>query len=314
MKKNNPTITIVGAGNVGSQTAFYAALQNLGNIILIDVVEGLPQGKALDIQQSLSLTNSTSTILGTNKYEDTKDSNIIIITAGIARKPGMSREELYTINAGIIQTVLQNILSFSQNPIIIVVTNPLDAMVKLVYDISRLPKHRILGMAGTLDTARFKHFIAQELNCPAQQINTLVLGTHGDAMVPILSHTTFNNQPISQLLHPEKINEIVKRTQHGGAEIVNYLKTGSAFFAPALAIVELLHAIINDTKATLSCSVLLQGEYNVQDIFMGVPVQLGKEGIENIVQIELSPEEKIQLQHAAEHIKSITPVNSIKKQ
>ena len=314
MNQNKSKITIIGAGNVGSQTAFYAALQNLGNIILIDVVEGLPQGKALDIQQSLSLTSSTSTVIGTNNYADTTNSDIIIITAGIARKPGMSREELYHINAGIILSVLQNILSFSQNPIIIVVTNPLDAMVKLVYELSNLPKHRILGMAGTLDTARFKHFIAQELNCHPQQINTIVLGTHGDAMVPLLSHTTFNNQPLSQLLHQEKINEIVKRTQQGGAEIVNYLKTGSAFFAPALAIVELLNAILNNTKKILPCSVLLQGEYNVNDIFMGVPVQLGKEGVEKIIEIELSVEEKKQLQHAAEHIKSITPVNSIKKQ
>ncbi len=307
MTKNKPKITIVGAGNVGSQTAFYTALQNLADIILIDVVEGLPQGKALDIQQSLSLTDSSAKVLGTNNYHDTKNSDIVVITAGIARKPGMSREELYTINAGIIQTVMQNILSFTPNPFIIVVTNPLDAIVKLVYDLSHLPKHHIIGMAGTLDTARFKHFIAAELHCPPQQIDTIVLGTHGDVMVPILSHTKINNRSITQLLDPEKITEIVKRTQHGGAEIVNYLKTGSAFFAPALAIVELLTAIINDTKKILPCSVFLQGEYNVQGIFMGVPVQVGKNGVEKIIEVELSAEEKLQLQNAAVHIHNITP-------
>ncbi len=306
MNKNKSKITIVGAGNVGSQTAFYTALQNLGDIILIDIVESLPQGKALDIQQSLTLTNSTATVFGTNKYEDTANSDIIIITAGIARKPGMSREELYNINAGIIQFVVKNILLFSPNPIIIIITNPLDAMVKLVYELSHLPKHRVLGMAGTLDTARFKHFIAAQLNCPPQQIETFVLGTHGDAMVPIISHTTIKSQPITELLTQEKINDLVKRTQHGGAEIVNYLKTGSAFFAPAIAIVELLNAIINDTKETLPCSVLLQGEYNINNLFMGVPVQLGKEGVEKIIELELSAAEKIQLQQAAEHIRSIT--------
>ncbi len=307
MEKNKQKITIVGAGNVGSQTAFYAAIQNLADIILIDVVEGLPQGKALDIQQSLPLTNSTSTVLGTNNYQDTKNSNIVIITAGIARKPGMSREDLYSINANILKSVIENILLYSKNPILIIVTNPLDAMVKLAYDLSRLPKQRVIGMAGTLDTSRFKHFLAAELNCPPQQIDTIVLGTHGDAMVPIISHTHIAGKPLSQLLNPEKIEDVVKRTQHGGAEIVNYLKTGSAFFAPALAIVELLNAIINDAKKILPCSVLLQGEYNIHDIFMGVPVQLGKNGIEKIIELQLTPEEKTQLQQAAEHIRSIIP-------
>ena len=286
-------ITIVGAGNVGSQAAFYAAIKEVAEeIVLIDIIEGVPQGKALDILESMPLAGSNSKIKGSNDYSDTANSDIVVITAGLPRKPGMSRDDLVEINSKIIKAVLMEVVKYSPNCILIVVTNPLDTMVKLAYELSKFPKQRVMGMAGVLDTARFRTFIAQQLNADVKKVEALVLGSHGDLMVPLVKHCKVEGKPIDELLSKEKIAEIVERVRNGGLEIVQLLKTGSAFFAPGLAITEMVESILKNQNKVLPCSVLLEGEYGVEGTFVGVPVKLGKNGVEEIIEIELSSDEK----------------------
>ncbi|MEA3272273.1 MAG: malate dehydrogenase [Patescibacteria group bacterium] len=296
-------ITIIGAGNVGSQTAFCAALKNLGGIVLIDTVDGLAEGKALDILESMPLAGEDVKIKGGMDYELTKNSDVVIVTAGVARKPGMSRDDLININADIMRSIIPEVVKRSPNTILIIVSNPLDAMVHLAHKLSGFPKNRVIGMAGVLDTARFKTFLAEETGANVKDIEALVLGGHGDLMVPVIGSCVIKNTPINQILSKEKIESIVERVRNGGAEIVGLLKTGSAFFAPGASIVEMTESILNDLKKTLPCAVLLEGEYEVNGIFVGVPVKLGKNGVEDIVEINLTEEEKQALQKSVEHIK-----------
>ena len=303
-------LTIVGAGNVGSQAAFYSALKNLvEEVVLVDVVEGLPQGKALDLLEAMPIAGSNVKIIGSNTYGASSNSDIVVITAGVARKPGMTREDLIGINTKIMTSVVTEVIKYSPDCILIIVTNPLDAMVQLAYQLSGFSKQRVLGMAGVLDTARFRTFLAQELKADVKQVEAMVLGSHGDLMVPVLSNCKVNDQPIRELLPEERIKEIVQRVKDGGAEIVGLLKTGSAFFAPGLAISEMVESILKDQKKVLPCSVLLQGEYGVQDLFVGVPVKLGSAGAEEVVELDLNGTEKSDLRRSVEHIKEINPDN-----
>ncbi|MBC8500155.1 MAG: malate dehydrogenase [DPANN group archaeon] len=298
-------ITIVGAGNVGSQAAFYVALKNLGEIVLIDVVDGLAKGKALDILEAMPLAGSDIQITGGSDYALTKNSNIVVVTAGVARKPGMSRDDLTEINAKIIKSIIPEVVKYSPNCILIIVTNPLDAMVQLAYKLSGFPKQRVVGMAGVLDTTRFRTFLSQELKASVNDIEAMVLGGHGDLMVPLVSHCKVKGKQITQLLPKEKIDAIVQRVRDGGAEIVGLLKTGSAFFAPGLAIVEMIESILKDQKKILPCAALLEGEYGVNRVFVGVPVRLGKAGVEEVVELELTSEEKIAFKKSVEHVKEL---------
>lgn len=284
-------ITIVGAGNVGATIAFLSAQRKLGHIVLLDIVEGIPQGKGLDILQSCPILDSSSTVEGTNHYEDTKDSDIVVITAGLARKPGMSREDLLLKNADIVKNITDNILKYSLNPILIIVTNPLDIMTYHAWKVSKLPVQRVMGQAGELDGARFKAFLAQKLNVSPVDISTIVLGGHGDTMVPLPRFTTVSGVPISDLISEREIQQIIKRTQDGGAEIVNLLKSGSAYYAPASATVKMIESIVLDEKRVLASSVYLDGQYGLKDLFIGVPVKLGKSGVEQILELKLMQDE-----------------------
>lgn len=300
-----PKVTVVGAGNVGGTLAQRLAERNYADLVLLDVVEGLPQGKALDILQSGPVMGYDSFVLGTNDYKDTANSDIVVITSGAARKPGMSRDDLLYINMNIIREVTQNIMKYSKNPILIVVTNPLDAMTQLAYHVSGLPKHRVIGMAGVLDTARFRTFLAQELSVSVHDVQAYVLGGHGDTMVPLVRYTTVGGVPITELLPPDKIKAIVERTQNGGAEIVKYLKTGSAFYAPSASVVAMVDSILRDEQRVLPCAALLEGEYSIQGLYVGVPVKLGAKGILEIIEISLSVEERIALQNSANNVKEL---------
>lgn len=300
-----PKITVVGAGNVGAQTAFYAALRNLGDIVLVDVVEGLPQGKALDILESMPLVGNDISVIGSNSYEETKNSDIAVVTAGIARKPGMSRDDLIQINAKIMSSIVPELVKFSPNCILIIVSNPLDAMVTLAHKLSGFPRNRVIGMAGVLDSTRFRTFIAKELNVPVNDVNAMVLGGHGDSMVPIINNCTVGGKPITECMPKEKVEAIIERTKNGGGEIVALLKTGSAFFAPGVSVVEMVESIIHDKKNVLPCSVLLEGEYGVHGLFIGVPVRLGRKGAEEIVELNLSEQEKEAFNKSVEHVKSL---------
>ncbi|PIZ50803.1 malate dehydrogenase [Candidatus Woesearchaeota archaeon CG_4_10_14_0_2_um_filter_33_13] len=307
-------VTIVGAGNVGSQAAFYLALKSIvKEIVILDIIEGVPQGKALDLQEAMPIAGSNVKITGSNDYSTSKDSEIVVITAGVPRKPGMTRDDLLSINSKIITSVVKEVVKHSPNCILIIVTNPLDAMVYKAQQVSNFPKNRVIGMAGVLDTARFRTFIADELNADVKKVEALVLGGHGDSMVPVIKSCTVNDKPITELLSPERIKEIVERVRNGGVEIVNLLKTGSAFFAPGLAIAEMVGTIIQDQKKLLPCSVLLNGEYGFKEIFMGVPVVLGKDGVEKVVEVSLSDQEKVALTKSAGHVKElIEALNNLK--
>lgn len=306
MENQKPKISIIGAGNVGSQTAFYTALKNLGDVVLIDNVPGMAEGKALDIQESMPIAGNDSQIAGGINYSLTEDSDIVVITAGVTRKPGITRDDLININTGIMKSIVPEVARYSPNCIIIMVTNPLDNMVKLAYEISGFPKERVIGMAGILDTARFKAFVAMEVEASVRDIEAMVLGGHGDLMIPALNSCTIKNVPITQILPKDRLDAIIARTQNGGGEIVELLKTGSAFYAPALAIVEMIEAILFDTKKVLPCSVKLEGEYGESGMFVGVPVSLGRNGAERIIEIPLSEEEKMMFKKSTEHIKMIT--------
>jgi malate dehydrogenase len=304
-------ITIIGAGNVGATTAQRIIDNELANeLVLVDIVEGIPQGKGLDMYESTPITGVDVKVIGTNGYEETANSDIVIITAGVARKPGMSREDLLNTNFGIVKEATLKSIEKSPNAIIIVVTNPLDVMAYTAWRVSGFERHRVIGMAGVLDTARFRTFIAMELNVSVEDVCAFVLGGHGDDMVPLVRYTTVAGIPISELLPKEKIDQLVKRTREGGAEIVSYLKTGSAYYAPSAAIVEMVESIVKDKKRILPCSVLLQGEYGLKDVFVGVPVKLGKKGVEEIIELKLTDEEKQALYASASRVKSI--IDSLK--
>lgn len=297
-------LTIVGAGNVGATAAHWAAAKELGDIVLVDIVEGIPQGKALDLLEAGPVELFDARIVGTNNYEDTADSDVVIITAGIARKPGMSRDDLQKTNAGIVKSVAEQAVKYSPNAIFIVVSNPLDVMAYVTFKATGLPRQRVVGMAGILDTARYRAFIAQEVGVSVEDIQALVLGGHGDDMVPLASYTTISGIPLSQFLSKERIDALVQRTRDGGIEIVNYLKTGSAYYAPSAAAVQMAEAILKDKKRLLPCSAYLQGEYGLSDVYVGVPVVLGENGIEKIVEVALTDEEKTALHQSAEHVRA----------
>ncbi|ASQ90070.1 malate dehydrogenase [Prosthecochloris sp. GSB1] len=293
-------ITVIGAGHVGATAAHRIAEKQLAKtVVLLDILEGIPQGKALDMYESAPVGLFDTRIQGTNDYADTADSDIVLITAGLARKPGMSREDLLMKNAGIVKEVTDNVMRYSQNPIIIMVSNPLDIMTYVGYVRSKLQSSRVIGMAGVLDSARFRSFIAEELNVSMQDINAFVLGGHGDSMVPVVKYTSVAGIPVSELLSAEKIESLVERTRKGGAEIVNYLKDGSAYYAPAASAVEMIDSIVNDRKRILPCSVLLEGQYGIENVYIGVPVKLGAAGVEEILEINLSRDELEALRKSA---------------
>ncbi len=297
-------ITVIGAGNVGATAAQRIAEKELANeVILVDIVDGVPQGKSLDMYESAPVEGFDSIVKGTNTYEMTKYSSIVVLTAGIARKPGMSRDDLQNTNAKIVSSVVEQISVTSPNAIIIVVSNPLDVMTYVAMKTSGFSRNKVIGMAGVLDTARYRSFIAMEVGVSVEDIQALVLGGHGDSMVPLVSYTTISGIPLTQFLSKEKISKLVERTANGGIEIVNYLKTGSAYYAPSSAAVQMVEAIIKDKKRVLPCSVWLQGEYGLVDTFTGVPVVLGKNGVEKIIEVNLSDEEKTLLHKSANDVK-----------
>ena len=290
-------ISLIGAGQIGGTLAHLIALKELADVVLFDVAEGLAKGKALDIAQSSGVSGFNSSVIGTNNYEDIKNSDVIIITAGVPRKPGMSRDDLLGINLKIIKQVAEGIKSNSPNSFVICITNPLDVIVMALQKYSKLPTSNIVGMAGILDTSRFKYFLSQELKVPINKINSLVLGGHGDTMVPTFNHTMVDGKSLSQLvkdkkISAEKLDTIIDRTRKGGAEIVKFLKTGSAFYAPAASGVEMAESYIKNLKKTLPCAAYLNGEYNIKGLYVGVPVVIGKNGVEKVLEIELNEKEK----------------------
>ena len=301
-------VTVVGAGNVGATTAQRIFEKGHSDVVLIDVVEGIPQGKALDILESGPIVKSDAKIVGTNTYEESKDSDIVVITAGIARKPGMSRDDLLITNMNIVGSVTESIMKYSKNPIIIVVSNPLDAMVQHSFSKSGLSKERVIGMAGILDTGRFRTFLAEELDVSVNSIDAYVLGGHGDSMVPLLKATTIGGVPVEELIEKNRLEEIVQRTRDGGAEIVAHLKTGSAYYAPSAAVAQMVDAIIFDTKEVFPCAAMLDGEYDIKGVYAGVPVKLGSSGIEEIVNLNLSQNEKDGLTASSKAVEELIDV------
>lgn len=299
----NPKVSVIGAGNVGAEVARRLAEKDLANVVLVDILEGIPQGKALDMLQSGPIVGFTSQIKGTNDYSEIKDSQIVVVTAGLARKPGMSRDDLLKKNAGITKSVIENIKKFAPNSIILMVTNPLDTMTYLAWKTSGFEPNRVLGMAPLLDLARMAAFIAMELKVPVTEVKATVLGTHGELMVPIPSQTMVSGKPITKLLPKEKIDQIVERTRKGGAEIVSYLKTGSAYYAPSAAAAYMIESILKDKKEVIPSSVYAKGEYGLKDLYIGLPAKLGRNGVEEIIEIELTKEEKEALNKSAERIK-----------
>jgi malate dehydrogenase len=296
-------ISIIGAGFVGATAAHWAAEKELGDVVLVDILEGIPQGKALDLFEAAPIEGFDARVIGTNDYEETKDSDVVIITSGVPRKPGMSREDLLEINTKIIESVVTQVVERSPKAILIMVTNPLDTMTYLAFKKSRFPKQRVMGMAGILDTARFKAFVAMELDVSVEDIQALLLGGHGDEMVPLPRYTTVSGIPLSQLLPKATIDRLVDRARKGGGEIVNLLKTGSAFYAPSAAAVQMAEAILKDKKRILPCCVYLDGEYGLKDICFGVPVKLGIGGVKSIIELELTEEEKGLVAKSAEGVK-----------
>jgi len=301
-------VSVIGAGNVGATVAQRLAEKELCDVVLIDIVEGVPQGKALDLSEAAPIEKHDASVTGTNSYTESAGSDIIIITAGIPRKPGMSRDDLLKTNAGIMKSVTKQVIELSPDSIIIIVSNPLDAMCHVAYNESGFPKNRVIGMAGVLDAARFRAFISMELNVSVENTHAFVLGGHGDTMVPLPRYSTVAGIPLTELLPKEKIDALVERTRTGGAEIVSLLKTGSAYYAPASAAVEMAEAIIKDKKKILPCAALLEGEYGIKDLFIGVPVKLGANGIEEIIEISLTDEEQVSLDKSAEAVKELVDV------
>jgi malate dehydrogenase len=301
-------VSIVGAGNVGATTAHWIAAKELADVVLVDVVEGVPQGKALDLREAMPIAGKDVDAVGSNDYAATANSDIVVITAGIPRKPGMSRDDLLNTNFKIMSDVVGKVVAASPDCLLIVVSNPLDAMAQAAYKISKFPRERVIGMAGVLDSARFRTFIADELKVSVENVNAFVLGGHGDTMVPLPRFSTVAGIPITELLDSATIERLVQRTRQGGAEIVKYLKTGSAFYAPSAAVTEMAEAILKDKKKILPCAAYLQGEYGIQGLFAGVPCKLGARGLEEIVQIKLTPEEQAGLQRSADAVKELCAV------
>lgn len=298
-------VTVVGAGNVGATAAQRLAEKELCDVVLVDIIEGVPQGKSLDLTEAAPIEKHDAHLTGTNTYDATAGSNIIVITAGIPRKPGMSRDDLLGTNAGIMKKVTEQVAKLSPEAVIIIVSNPLDAMCHVAFEASGFPKERVLGMAGVLDSARFRAFIAMELNVSVENTHAFVLGGHGDTMVPLPRFSTVAGIPITELLPPERIEAIVERTRTGGAEIVSLLKTGSAYYAPASAAVEMAESILKDKKKILPCAALLKGEYGIDDLFIGVPVKLGAAGIEEVIQIKLTENEQEALNRSAAAVQEL---------
>ncbi len=297
-------ITVVGAGNVGATTAQLLGLKELARqIVMVDIAEGIPQGKALDQWESAPVEGFDSRVIGTNSYEATAGSDLFIVTAGIARKPGMSREDLLKTNAGIVRQVSEQIRDSSPDAIVIMVSNPLDVMAGVCKEVTGFPRERVIGMAGVLDTARYRSFIAMELDVSVEDIQALVLGGHGDTMVPLASYTNVGGIPLTQLLSQDRIDALVDRTRHGGAEIVGLLKTGSAYYAPAAAAVQMAEAIAKDKKRILPCAAWLQGEYGMEGLFLGVPCKLSRNGLEQIIEVELTSDERAALGRSADAVK-----------
>ena len=301
-------ISLIGAGQIGGTLAHLISIKELADVVLFDVADGIAKGKALDIAQSTSIDGLSINLIGTNNYEDIKNSDVIIITAGVPRKPGMTRDDLLEINLKIIKQVAAGIKKNSPNAFVICITNPLDVMVMALQSYSGLPKHKIVGMAGILDTSRFKYFLSQELKVPVKNIESLVLGGHGDTMVPMPNHTKVNGKSLNQLIKKEKLNSIIDRTRKGGAEIVEFLQKGSAFYAPAASGVEMAESYIKDLKKTLPCAANLNGEYGVKNLYAGVPVVIGKKGVEKIVEIKLSDKEKNQFNVSIKAVQSLFEV------
>jgi len=296
-------ITVIGAGNVGATTAQRLVDKQLANeVVLVDIIEGVPQGKALDMFEATPVEKTDVKVVGSNGYDETANSDIIVITAGIPRKPGMSRDDLMNTNSGIVKACTEAAVAKSPRSIIIVVSNPLDVMTYVAWKVSGFERHRVMGMAGVLDVARFRSFIAMELNVSVEDVNAFVLGGHGDSMVPLPRYSTVAGIPITELLSQATIDRLVKRTRDGGIEIVNYLKTGSAYYAPSSSAVAMVEAIVKDKKRILPCSAFMQGEYGLNDTFVGVPVKLGKKGIEEIIQIKLNPDEQAALKKSADDV------------
>lgn len=300
--------TVVGAGNVGATTAQRLYERGYIDVVLVDVVEDMPQGKALDIAESGPVLGVDAAITGSNGYDETAGSDVVVVTAGIARKPGMSRDDLLFTNMKIVGSVVGEVVSRSPDAALIVVSNPLDAMVQHAYSLAGLPKSRVVGMAGVLDTARFRTFLAQELGVSVKDVQAYVLGGHGDQMVPLTKYTTVGGVPISDLLSAEALERIVKRTQGGGGEIVALLKTGSAFYAPSAAVAEMVDAILLDQKRLLPCAALLEGEYGIDGVYMGVPVILGAGGVERVVELDLTADEKAALDKSADAVRELVEV------
>ena len=300
-----PKVTVVGAGNVGGTTAQRLAEKDQYEVVLVDIVKGISQGKALDITQAGPVCGYSTRVVGTNGYDETAGSTVAVITSGIPRKPGMSRDELLTTNAKIVQSVVSELISRSPNVILILVTNRLDAMVHVARQVSGLPKARVMGMAGVLDSARMRAFIAAELSVPGPDVAAMVLGGHGDTMVPLSRYTTVKGKPVSELMSKDRLEAIVKRTREGGAEIVSLLNTGSAFYAPSASAVSMVEAIVNDQKRVLPCAVLCEGEYGLKDVVVGVPVRLGRGGAEQVVEYELTAEERAALVTSASAVREL---------
>ncbi|MBN19170.1 MAG: malate dehydrogenase [Chloroflexi bacterium] len=301
-------VTIVGAGNVGATTAQRIFDKGYADVVLVDIVDGLPQGKALDMLESGPILRSDATIIGTNEYDETENSDVVVITSGLARKPGMTRDDLLLTNKKIVSSVAKEISNKSPNSIIIVVTNPLDAMAQQVQKISGFDKSKVIGMAGILDTARFRTFLAEELDVSVESVSAFVLGGHGDTMVPVVGNTTVGGTPISKLIPQKRLEEIVQRTRDGGAEIVSYLKTGSAYYAPSASIVQMVESILFDKKDILPCTTYLDGEYDISGLYVGVPVKLGAKGVEEIIEFDLNDKELSALNNSADAVKELIEI------
>ena len=301
-------VTVVGAGNVGATTAQRIFDKGYADVVLVDIVEGLPQGKALDMLEAGPVTGTDATVVGTNGYDETENSDIVVVTSGIARKPGMSRDDLLLTNMKIVSSVVKEVAAMSPNCVLLPVTNPLDAMAQKSHEVSGFPKNRVVGMAGILDTARFRTFLAQELNVSVNSVEAYVLGGHGDTMVPIVGSTTVGGTPVAKLIAKDRLEEIVQRTRDGGAEIVNYLKTGSAYYAPSAAIARMVESILLDRKEILPCTTLLEGEYGINNLFVGVPVKLGAGGVEEVIEFDLNDDELAALRKSADSLQELVDV------
>ncbi len=304
-------VTVIGAGNVGATLAQRLVEKGNADVVLVDIVDGLPQGKALDMLQSAPILGFDSQVVGTTSYEATANSDVVVVTSGVPRKPGMSRDDLVNINMKIIKAVTEQVVKYSPKTTLVMVANPLDAMAQLAMHISKFPRNRVVGMAGILDTARFRTFLAAELKVSVKEVQAYVLGGHGDTMVPLVGSTTVAGVPVSSLLPKEKLDAIVKRTANGGGEIVNLLKTGSAYYAPSAAAAEIVDAILNDRKRILPCAAYLDGEYGIKGLFVGVPVKLGAGGVEQIIELKLTPEESAALKKSAAAVKELVDVMKI---